>query len=178
MGQPRQGTTDAKSPDAATARLAHIADTGALRRETEAILEGLVKALDDAKLKAESVTRFAVEILSGTVRHSTALLCTLVDEVRGAGDDLAALLERQSARQKAVIKVLHLWGFAIVATNLVILGVVTASMWPSHAKQPSLIVDFETGGTGLVHCGAGARDATGAYHCSMDIVLKKNSKDR
>ncbi len=165
---------DKKSPDPSLMPSDRLIDTQAVRSEVEAILDRMAQALDNAKIKAESATRFAVEILSGTVRHSTVLLCTLVDEVRVAEDNLVKLQKRRTAITKAV----KFWGIAVVAANLICIGALTAIVWRSQRQQPSLVIDFEAGGQGLVHCGAAARDPTGAYHCSMDVILMKSARGR
>ena len=171
-------TGDAKSPDSPLVPSDRLVDTQAVRIEVEAILDRMGQALDNAKITAESSTRFAVEILSGTVRHSTVLLCTLVDEVRVAEVDLGKLHERQAARQTAIIRALRFWAVATMTVNLLCIGALATLVWRSQRQQPSLVIDFEAGGQGVVHCGTGARDPTGDYHCTMDVILKKSARGR
>ncbi len=174
MGDAHRGSGAETAPAPSRLPSNRLVETKAIRQEVETILRDMGDAVDAALLPKGHATRFAVRILANAVRHSTVLLCKLVDEVHIAEKGIAGLQARQNARHLTVITGIRSSTVAVIATNIAVgIAVVAAIVWANHLAAPTLVIDPAAGGSGLVHCGDGARDATGDVHCSMDVLVKR-----
>ena len=150
-------------------------------RKVRAAIGRLIKELsfaaDAHRVPATSAIRLMNRMFTGVAEMTADLLCELVREVRVACSDLEETRKRavstvavaHAANRRAVRICGWMTALGIVVT---VLNPMLTSWLKGRHPETNFEVDFGDGDNGLIECGVGGKDAAGAYHCNMKVVLR------
>lgn len=152
-------------------------------REITIALKDMGHAANAAGLGAAHPERYIMRLFRTQVTAVAHIIFAMAQEARKASEVLAARRLVDDAAMTYVIATnRRLVKLCVVTVALAWVGtaaVFALALYVEHPRASDAVpleVEFSASDNGIITCPTAARSADGAYHCSMQVVLKRQHR--